>query len=115
MCRVPVGLPDVGHYPELFVALLDTGTWSLEDLSKLAGLNFLRVLKDVEKVNKLFNIQVQSLKVEFKMQNHRLSTQIHIRKDLYITFQNNGSPNRIKIGMASFLLKSMVSKTNFYI
>ena len=51
MCRVPVGLPDVGHYPELFVALLDTGTWSLEDLSKLAGLNFLRVLKDVEKVN----------------------------------------------------------------
>ena len=48
--RVPVGLPDVGHYPELFVALLDSGTWSLEDLRKLAGLNFLRVLKDVEKV-----------------------------------------------------------------
>jgi len=48
--EVPVGLPDVGHYPELFVALLDSGTWSLEDLRKLAGLNFLRVLKDVEKV-----------------------------------------------------------------
>ena len=45
-----MGLPDVGHYPELFVALLDSGTWSLEDLRKLAGLNFLRVLKDVEKV-----------------------------------------------------------------
>ena len=49
-CRVPVGLPDVSHYPELFVALLDSGTWSLEDLSKLAGLNFLRVLREVEKV-----------------------------------------------------------------
>ena len=48
--RVPVGLPDVSHYPELFVALLDSGSWSLEDLSKLAGLNFLRVMKDVEKV-----------------------------------------------------------------
>ena len=50
--RVPVGLPDVGHYPELFVALLESGTWTLEDLSKLAGLNFLRVLKEVEKVKK---------------------------------------------------------------
>ena len=49
-CRVPVGLPDVSHYPELFVALLDSGTWALEDLSKLAGLNFLRVLREVEKV-----------------------------------------------------------------
>ena len=47
---MPVGLPDVSHYPELFVALLDSGSWSLEDLSKLAGLNFLRVMKDVEKV-----------------------------------------------------------------
>ena len=43
--RVPVGLPDVGHYPELFVALLDSGLWAIEDL------NFLRVLKAVEKVS----------------------------------------------------------------
>ena len=49
--RVPVGLPDVSHYPELFVALLDSGQWSVEDLSKLAGLNFLRVLKEVENVS----------------------------------------------------------------
>jgi len=48
--EVPVGLPDVGHYPELFVALLDSGLWAIEDLKKLAGLNFLRVLKAVEKV-----------------------------------------------------------------
>ena len=49
-----MGLPDVSHYPELFVALLDSGTWSLEDLSKLAGLNFLRVLREVEKVTIYF-------------------------------------------------------------
>ena len=56
-----MGLPDVGHYPELFVALLDSGTWSLEDLRKLAGLNFLRVLKDVEKVRlTLHNYLVQT-------------------------------------------------------
>jgi len=48
--EVPVGLPDVGHYPELFVALLDSGLWAVEDIKKLAGLNFLRVLKAVEKV-----------------------------------------------------------------
>ena len=47
-----MGLPDVGHYPELFVALLDSGLWAIEDLKKLAGLNFLRVLKAVEKVGR---------------------------------------------------------------
>ena len=46
-----MGLPDVGHYPELFVALLDSGDWSVEDLKKLAGLNFIRVLKEVETVS----------------------------------------------------------------
>ena len=55
-----MGLPDVGHYPELFVALLDSGTWSLEDLRKLAGLNFLRVLKDVEKVGVTLHNLVQT-------------------------------------------------------
>ena len=55
-----MGLPDVGHYPELFVALLDSGTWSLEDLRKLAGLNFLRVLKDVEKVGLMLHNLVQT-------------------------------------------------------
>lgn len=55
-----MGLPDVGHYPELFVALLDSGTWSLEDLRKLAGLNFLRVLKDVEKVRLTLHNLVQT-------------------------------------------------------
>jgi membrane dipeptidase len=40
----------VSTYPTLFATLIGTGEWSIEDLKKLAGLNFLRVMKDVEKV-----------------------------------------------------------------
>jgi membrane dipeptidase len=54
--EVPVGLPDVGHYPELFVALLDSGTWDVDDLKKLAGFNFLRVLAEVEQVADTLNV-----------------------------------------------------------
>ena len=50
--RVPVGLPDVSHYPELFVALLDSGSWGVDDIKKLAGQNFLIVLMEVEQVPK---------------------------------------------------------------
>ena len=63
--RVPVGLPDVGHYPELFVALLESGTWTLEELSKLAGLNFLRVLKEVEQVRSIRNTVENFLEAMF--------------------------------------------------
>jgi membrane dipeptidase len=45
-----VGLEDVSKYPALFVSLLASGRWSMEDLRKLAGLNFLRVLREVERV-----------------------------------------------------------------
>ena len=48
--RVPKGLEDVSTYPALFTALLASESWSIEDLKKLAGLNFLRVLKTVEEV-----------------------------------------------------------------
>jgi len=48
--EVPIGLPDVSGYPELFVALLDSGDWAVDELKKLAGLNFLRVFRAVEKV-----------------------------------------------------------------
>jgi microsomal dipeptidase-like Zn-dependent dipeptidase len=48
--RTPQGLEDVSTYPTLFAALIGTGQWSTEDLKKLAGLNFLRVMQDVEKV-----------------------------------------------------------------
>ena len=50
-CRVPKGLEDVSTYPALFTALLASDTWSLEDLKKLAGLNFLRVMRSVEQVS----------------------------------------------------------------
>ena len=46
----PKGLEDTSKYPELFAALLTSGMWSYDDLKKLAGLNFLRVFKEVEKV-----------------------------------------------------------------
>ena len=46
----PVGLEDVSKYPELFTTLLASGMWTLEDLKKLAGLNFLRVFREVERV-----------------------------------------------------------------
>lgn len=46
---LPVGLEDVSKYPDLFGKLRADG-WSTEDLKKLAGENFIRVFKDVEKV-----------------------------------------------------------------
>lgn len=51
---VPDGLEDVSSYPNLFAALIGTGKWTVEDLKKLAGLNFLRVFQDVEKVRDEF-------------------------------------------------------------
>ncbi|PSN49770.1 Dipeptidase 1 [Blattella germanica] len=49
----PEGLEDVSTYPTLFAALIGTGQWSIDDLKKLAGLNFLRVMQEVEKVKTL--------------------------------------------------------------
>ncbi|MGH3095413.1 MAG: dipeptidase [Streptosporangiales bacterium] len=46
---LPEGLEDVGQYPALFAELIDRG-WSDEDLTKLAGRNALRVLRDAERV-----------------------------------------------------------------
>ena len=47
---VPSGLEDVSKYMELISGLYATGTWSIDDLKKLIGLNFLRVFREVEKV-----------------------------------------------------------------
>jgi len=46
--RTPVGLEDVSKYPALLAELLRRG-WTDEDLKKLAGLNILRVVREVEK------------------------------------------------------------------
>lgn len=45
--RLPEGLEDVSKFPYLFEELLKRG-WEEEDLKKLAGLNFLRVFREVE-------------------------------------------------------------------
>ncbi|CAD7081199.1 unnamed protein product [Hermetia illucens] len=46
----PVGLEDVSKYPNLLATLLEDSNWSEEDISMLAGRNFLRVLSSVENV-----------------------------------------------------------------
>ncbi|XP_067002128.1 dipeptidase 1-like [Anabrus simplex] len=46
----PQGLEDVSSYPALFAHLIGTGLWDVEDLKKLAGLNFLRVMEEAERV-----------------------------------------------------------------
>jgi membrane dipeptidase len=48
---LPVGLENVSTYPALFAELARRG-WSDTDLKKLAGLNFLRVLRQNEKAAK---------------------------------------------------------------
>ena len=45
---VPKGLEDVSTYPLLFAELLADG-WTIDELTKLAGQNFIRVMEDVEK------------------------------------------------------------------
>src|SRR5947208_5557489 len=47
--EVPVGLEDVSKFPDLIAELLRRG-WSEADVSKLAGLNALRVLRATERV-----------------------------------------------------------------
>jgi microsomal dipeptidase-like Zn-dependent dipeptidase len=49
-CSTPQGLEDVSKYPQLLAALLEDPSWREEDLKKLAGLNLLRVFRDVEEV-----------------------------------------------------------------
>lgn len=49
MCSTPSGLEDVSKYPILFAELIGFG-WTVEELTKLAGGNLLRVLKDVESI-----------------------------------------------------------------
>jgi len=50
--EVPTGLEDVSKYVELFSALYASGKWTVQDLKQLAGLNFLRVWREVESVGR---------------------------------------------------------------
>jgi len=47
--RVPIGLEDVSKFPDLFAELVRRG-WGDADLARLAGRNFLRVLRQAEAV-----------------------------------------------------------------
>jgi hypothetical protein len=49
--RTPVGLEDVSRYPYLLAELARSQGWTMNQLEKLAGRNFLRVFRKVEKVN----------------------------------------------------------------
>jgi membrane dipeptidase len=52
--KTPKGLEDVSKYPDLFDKLAEGGhgyvPWTKEELKKLAGLNLIRVFKNVESV-----------------------------------------------------------------
>ena len=75
----PVGLEDVSKYPELFSTLLASGMWTIEDLKKLAGLNFLRVFREVERVN-IFTLKIRwNLRMKSKnFSEYILSTYLQI-------------------------------------
>lgn len=45
-----MGLEDVSRYPYLLAELARTQGWTINQLEKLAGRNFLRVFREVEKV-----------------------------------------------------------------
>ncbi|CAK8685011.1 unnamed protein product [Clavelina lepadiformis] len=47
--RTPEGLEDVSKYPYLFAELMERG-WKDEELKKVAGLNLLRVMREVERI-----------------------------------------------------------------
>ena len=48
--RLLEGPKDISKYPILFAALLDDGSWSEEDLGKLASNNLIRVFEEVEHI-----------------------------------------------------------------
>lgn len=56
--RAVQDLEDVSKYPQLFAALLSTGTWTEEELEKLSGRNLIRVFKGVEHVNISYKISL---------------------------------------------------------
>ncbi|EFX77039.1 hypothetical protein DAPPUDRAFT_54823 [Daphnia pulex] len=71
----PQGLEDVSKYPYLFAELLQDPTWTEEDLRKLAGLNFLRVFRQVEKVREDLR-RANALADETSITNEELKGQL---------------------------------------
>jgi membrane dipeptidase len=54
--HVPIGLEDVSRFPDLIAELLERG-YTDEDIRKLAGLNFLRVMHEAEAVSERLRME----------------------------------------------------------
>ena len=63
--RPTAGLDDVSKYPKLFEALLEDQTynWTKEDLAKLANINIIRVLREVETIKNLLKDRLPNQKI----------------------------------------------------
>ena len=101
--RTPSGLEDVSKYPALFASLLASGAWSLEDLKKLAGINFLRVFREVEKVrlSKSFSTEWNH---SISMQDNKLFGRELGAKSFPLNFSNW---NIIKMSIEKYTLLSL--------
>ncbi|KAH9638331.1 hypothetical protein HF086_006511 [Spodoptera exigua] len=83
--RVPRGLEDVSRYPELFAELLRSGQWTVQELKNLAGLNMLRVMRQVEKIleyNYSFNKPTCNCQL-VSLLNHLYPTSTKLNTTLY--------------------------------
>ena len=86
----PSGLEDVSKYPALFASLLASGAWSLEDLKKLAGINFLRVFREVEKVRvQIFLNQVKLFYFLCKITNYLAGARCQIFSSQFMQLNCN--------------------------
>ncbi|KAJ9596044.1 hypothetical protein L9F63_012777 [Diploptera punctata] len=87
----PVGLEDVSKYPDLFDRLADTRpgepVWTQEDLKKLAGLNLIRVFKQVELVRDQLN-EIGLSPLESQIQRSDLKNNIRCKSDFYTVIEN---------------------------
>jgi hypothetical protein len=81
----PRGLEDVSKYPNLFTKLLEDAHWSADDLKKLAGLNFLRVLRQVEQVRGRNRKTFLSYSVPVSSQPHTMHDTL---KDVHFSSTN---------------------------
>ncbi|XP_067009090.2 dipeptidase 1 [Anabrus simplex] len=54
--HTPQGLEDVSKYPHLFATLMEDPRWSEEEVKRLAGLNLLRVFREVEQVREKWRL-----------------------------------------------------------
>ena len=91
-CRTPSGLEDVSKYPALFVSLLATGSWSVDDLKKVAGLNFLRVFREVENVSQIHSMLLNCYHAVFRT-DFRTAVSLRLWKIHLVELPREPRPN----------------------